>query len=743
MDDQNKTNRYLAIHAHFYQPLRYDPFTGEIELDATSKPYDNWNHRIAMECYFPNLFARIFDKNGEILEIVNNYEYLNFNFGPTLLNWIEIYYPKYYDLLIKTVIKIKSEKGISPAIAQAYNHTILPLDNFFNKITQIQWGIRDFESRFNFKPQGMWIAEMAVNEDVLRILIDHNIKYIILSPSQISKAINIKTQKEEKIVPNKLYVWFDRDEKGRKLCSRHINIFLYDEELSRKVAFDNLTFNSEIFVREIDERFKTTQTDLILIATDGETFGHHHKFADLTLAHAFRYELPKHNIKTISLSQYLKEKDPESEVELSKGPDGDGTSWSCAHGIRRWKGGCNCGDEGRYDTSWRFGLRSAIKWLSEVLCDIYIEAGKDTFKNPSQAINDYIYLINKKVSLKDFLSENLKEQTKNNTEKASKILLMIKYQMLANTSCGWFFNDISRIETMQNLKYALKAISIAEDLGYRGIEKGFLSLLEMSKSNFSQFIDGKNIYENYIKPHKLRKEIIYSYLAIKLAFTEKNYYHNFIYNLKLIEKKKAGEDTYFIYVIITDNEYEVENNYEIQFDFSNLSEIKIKLLSDEQNGFQEINFKEFTHKMQLEIFKLIITLKKEKSIEELTKTLATVYEIVMLNREIATENMEEDIKYISNQIINIYLLNFLKTQEISFIKKIDYVIETLKNIGFNSNYKLTNDILSLMPDFINLISTMKSNDLSFLKQVFRKLELYVFIFHIENIENLTSLETIK
>lgn len=738
MDDKNKTNKYLIIHTHMYQPPRENPFTGEVELEHSAKPYDNWNNRIAMECYLPNLYGRIYNESTKIIEILNNYEYLNFNFGPTLLNWIEIYYPFYYKKIIETVKRIKEKKGFSPAITQGYNHTILPLDNFQTRITQISWAIKDFELRFGFYPEGIWLGETAVNEDVLRILIDHRIKYVILSPDQISKAIDLKKQKEKDPHLDNLYIWFDRNEKKIKDCKRHIYVFLYDREISKKIAFDNITFNSEIFVKEINKRFTEINHNTIIIATDGETFGHHHKFADLTLSYSFKYELSKYNITPITLSQYLSMRMPEAEIELSQGPDGDGTSWSCAHGVRRWKGGCNCGDEGVYDTSWRFGLRAATNWLSEVLNDIYNEEGKNIFIDPFNARNNYIEVLRGKININDFLNQNLKINNEQAKNKAKKLLIMIKYQMFSLTSCGWFFNDISRIETQQNLKYALKAITIAEELGYKGIEKGFISLLQMAKSNFKEIANGEKLYKTYIRPSLISPELVDAFLVLKAILRETDYYQNQLYKIKILKHLEIKEDEIYSCALITNIENQEERKLHIVLNIENIKEIKIRLkYVDEIKDFsdidREIDFSNMTKKMQLEIFKLIIIRGKQKNLSSMEKSFNMLYEIIEINKDMVYENLEDDFKHIIYQMLTVNIINFLKNPSMDYLNKISDLINKCERINFEINYKLSNDITSFFDNFTNKIFNETSPDFLILsKEVFKKLNLHPVVFHLEN-----------
>jgi len=737
MDAKNKPNRFIIIHAHMYQPPREDPFTGDFDFDFSAKPYDCWNHRIAMECYFPNLYGRIYNKDGDIIEMINNYEYLNFDFGPTLLNWIELKYPSYYKRLIECVKKIKHKTGFSPQISCPYNHTILPLDSFITQFNQIYWGIKDFFYRLGFYPDGMWLSETAVNENVLKILIDHQIKYIILAPHQIKEAIELKTQKTIPTLPNEHYIWFDRDKDGKKIVQRSINIFTYDPQLSRRVAFENLTFNSEIFTRNISE--SPINSDFILIATDGETFGHHQKFADLTLSYSFRYEFEKYNLKPISISEYLSTHEPKYEATLEPGIDNEGTSWSCSHGVRRWKGGCPCGDEKKYDTSWRFAFRLAAKWLDRVANDIYFEEGKKLFEDPLSVRKNYIDVWFKKISLGQFIKTNLKEVNDENIERANKILTMIKYQMLSLTSCGWFFNDISRIEAQQNMKYSLKAITILEELGYRGIEKCFLSILEIAKSNFTQLKDGNYIYEKFVKPSYLNKEIIHSYLVLKTVFLNADRYSNVIYDIKTTEKNINSKEI-AARASITNREEDKEFNAEIIFNFSNMNDIKT-LITYFDEKFEkrlhnfEFEFKNYSPKIQLELLKYIAQMNKEIQLEIYEKEIEMLTSSIQINRDMAFENFEDDIRYFSSQLITMYLIKFMKTMDFYWMRKIEKLVENLENIKFEINYKITNDVINLMPNFVEKLFNLEIEKEKYIemKNTLRKLNLSPLVFHIENI----------
>ncbi|MCX7641846.1 MAG: DUF3536 domain-containing protein [Elusimicrobiales bacterium] len=728
MDEKNKNYKYLIIHTHFYQPPRENPYTGEIELDFTAKPYDNWNHRIAMECYLPNIYSRIYNNSCEIIEIIHNISYYNLNWGPTLLNWIKRTYPYYYQKIIE-IFNMNKEK-YKNFIAQAYNHTILPLDSFLDKIIQITWGIRDFENNFLQKPQGIWLGECAVNEDVLKLLIDNNIEYIILSPHQIATAYDLITGLQKSIIPNVIYRWYDKNPDGKVIKSRYINIITYDDILSKKVAFNNITFNSEIFLKELINRYEELKTNTLIIAVDGETFGHHYKFADLTLAHALKYELHKKGIFPISAYNFIKNTEVYAGCTINLGPDGIGTSWSCEHGIKRWTGGCLCGDEGKYSTEWRKGLRSAINWLSEVVNEILLEEGKNIFIDYLSAIKEYIDVINSKISISNFLYKHLKNNNKENYFKAIKILEMFRYKSLSRTSCGWFFNDISRIETQIIMRYAMKSIELAEELGYKGIEKGFISLLELAPSNFQQFKNGKEVYEKLVKTSKMNEEKVLVYLTAKNSLLGKKIYHNTIYRVTL---SNISQDSSILKANVNIEKVTGESfNFLLEIDFTSIEKIKFKKITElDSKEFYITDFNNFT---QIELLKLILNIKKAQNIDDIEKILESLIETAQIYPSMAIENLYEDINHFFKSVVESYLIMFIKSLDKIYIQKIEYFITKLEKVGFKINFNPSNDIIIMMPDIANEIFSNKFSikEIEKIDLIFKKLSLHHFYFHTQN-----------
>ncbi len=508
MTQHRKPKRYFAVHAHFYQPPRENPWTGAVTPQPSAAPYRDWNRRIARECYLPNLFARIFDSKGKVLEFVNNYEYMSFNFGPTLAGWLEKEYPYYYRKMLETARRHRETHGVPNAIAQVYNHVIMPLASFNDQLTQMAWGLKDFEHRFGFPAEAIWLAETACSRDTLRLLIDHGMKYVILSPWQAEKvrapgAATWTGISGGAVDPKRAYVWYDKDHEGRNIRNRSIAVFFYDGNLSKAVAFEGALKDSAAFAARVEACYSGPEPDqLVSVAVDGETFGHHQKFGDLTLAHAFRHELPARGIEPVTFARYLELHPPAWEAEIQAGPDNEGTAWSCAHGVRRWKGGCDCGKEGLFQVAWRLPLRAALNWLRDAALEVYKEEGPKYFRDIWAARNAFIDLIldPSEGAVESFLRAHAAgEPDAEARRKALRLLEMQKNAQLMFTSCGWFFSDISRGETVQNLKYAARVAELASEFGFKGLERGLTSLLQMAPSNFTDHENGGAVYEKLAK----------------------------------------------------------------------------------------------------------------------------------------------------------------------------------------------------------------------------------------------------
>lgn len=528
--EDKKPKKYAVMHGHFYQPPRENPWLNHVELEPSAAPYHDWNERIAWECYIPNGMARINDHAGSVVDIVNNYDYLNFDFGPTLLNWYRYYFPQDYERILEAAEKSKKRLGRSNSIAHGYNHIILPLASSRDRLTQVLWGIADYEHRFKTRPESLWLPETACDRETLRILIDQKMRYVILSPAQAEKVRRPGSADWVDVSfggvdTRRAYVWHDRDEAGNPLPGRSIALFFYDGWLSRAIAFEGAMRDSASLARSFNAAFDPCRAEdqLVHVATDGETYGHHHKFADLTLAHMFRHELQKCGIEITNYSAWLDAHPPVWEAEIKQGPHNDGTSWSCEHGVSRWKGGCDCGSENGQQQKWRAPLRRALDWLGGELAQLFETEGGKIFSRPWDARNDYINVIFDRShrNITAFMGRHCAcPPDMGATARGLKLLEMQKYGMYMFTSCGWFFSEVSRIETAQNLKYAARAVELAAELGRHGLEEKFLALLETAPSNIAEYETAAGVYRKIAKASRMSREHIIAEYGINLLFSE-------------------------------------------------------------------------------------------------------------------------------------------------------------------------------------------------------------------------------
>jgi alpha-amylase/alpha-mannosidase (GH57 family) len=452
--------RFLCIHGHFYQPPRENPWLEAIELQDSAYPYHDWNERITAECYAPNAASRILDREGRIERIVNNYTRISFNFGPTLLAWMEERKPEVYRSILEAdeLSRVRFS-GHGSALAQPYHHLILPLANSRDKRTQILWGLADFERRFGRKAEGAWLPEAAVDLESLDILAAEGILFTILEPGQAATQIDTT-------IPYKV----------RLPSGRSISVFFYDGATSRAVAFEGLLDSGERFASRLVSRFPDGEGDrLVHIATDGETYGHHHRYGEMALTYALHHVEANGLARLTNYGEYLATHPPEHEVEIV-----ENTSWSCAHGVERWRSDCGCqtGGPDGWNQAWRAPLREALDWLRDQLAPRFeAEAGR-FFDDPWAARDRY-------------LSPGGRPGL---PVRALELLEMQRHAMLMYTSCGWFFNDLAGIETIQVLQYAGRAVQLARD----GVEQGFLSRLEKARSNDGQ--SGRDLYEKHVRP---------------------------------------------------------------------------------------------------------------------------------------------------------------------------------------------------------------------------------------------------
>ncbi len=514
-------DRYICIHGHFYQPPRENPWLEAIELQDSAYPHHDWNERITAECYAPNMASRILDGEGRITEIVNNYAKMSFNFGPTLLAWMERNVPDIYNVVIETDRESqKTFSGHGSALAQAYNHMIMPLANHQDKYTQVLWGIRDFKHRFGRKPEGMWLPETAVNLETLEVLAELGIKFTILAPRQARRVrpIGKKDWRDAsggKIDPTMAYTL-------RLPSGRSIVLFFYNDPIAHAVAFEGLLSRGEQVAQRLIDAFSEARArpQLVHIATDGETYGHHHRFGDMALAYALHHIESNGLAQITNYGEYLEKHRPTHEVEIV-----ENTSWSCVHGVERWRSDCGCNSGGHpgWNQAWRAPLREALDWLRDTLAPKYEERGRQFLKDPWGARNDYIEIILNRSpeNIQRFLSQHaLRELDEGERTTVLKFLELQRHAMLMFSSCAWFFDELSGIETVQVIQHAARAIQLAEELFGDSVEPHFLEILERAKSNIPQHGDGRRIYKKFVKPAMVDLTKVAAHYAISSLFEE-------------------------------------------------------------------------------------------------------------------------------------------------------------------------------------------------------------------------------
>jgi alpha-amylase/alpha-mannosidase (GH57 family) len=509
---------FLCIHSHFYQPPRENPWLEAIELQDSAYPYHDWNERVTAECYAPNGDARILDGEKRIARIVNNYAHISFNFGPTLLSWMQRYAPETYHKIIEA--DRESQKrfgGHGSAFAQAYNHIILPLANCRDKWTQIQWGLADFQHRFGRPPEAMWLPEAAVDLASLDMMANAGLKFVVLAPHQ-AKATRPLSGGD----------WLDRtgsrvDPSRAYLCrlpsGRSINVFFYDGPVSQSVAFERLLDNGEKFANRLTGGFSDARSgpQLMHIATDGETYGHHHRHGEMALAYALDY-IQSHKLARITnYAEFLELAPPKHEAQIY-----ENTSWSCVHGIERWRADCGC-RSGRpgWNQAWRKPLREALDWLRDEAAPLFESVGARYLKDPWAARDAYISVLldpSPENRLRFIDQHCLPAIGPVGVITAWKLLEMQRHAMLMYTSCGWFFDELSGLETIQVIQYAGRVVQLFEQTFGLPVESQFLELLAKAKGNLSEYSDGAAIYRENVKPAIVELEKVGAHYAISSLF---------------------------------------------------------------------------------------------------------------------------------------------------------------------------------------------------------------------------------
>jgi alpha-amylase/alpha-mannosidase (GH57 family) len=512
-------NRYVCIHGHFYQPPRENPWLEYVELQDSAYPYHDWNERINAECYAPNGRSRILNPEGKIAELVNNYSWMSFNVGPTLLAWLAEQAPDVYQVILQGDRESRQRfSGHGSGLAQPYNHMILPLSNPRDIVTQIVWGIEDFRHRFERDPEGMWLPETAVDTRSLEALAKRGIRFTILAPNQAKRVrpIGARTWIDVsggRIDPTMPYL-------VRLPSGARITIFIYDGPISRALAFEDLLDSGEAFADRLTGAFRDDRNhpQIVNIATDGETYGHHRRHAEMALSYATRKLEGGDTARMTNYGEYLAAHPPTFELEIF-----DNSSWSCVHGVERWRNdcGCNSGMNPGWRQEWRAPLRAALDYLRDQLSIVFEKEGRDLFRNPWKARDAYIDVIldrSPENRARFLAAQGFRKPSPDREIRACQLLEMQRHAMLMYTSCGWFFDELSGIETVQIIAYAARALQLATQITGQSLEEEFLDRLRQAKSNLPEHSDGRAIYLKWIKPAMVDLGKVAAHYAVSSLF---------------------------------------------------------------------------------------------------------------------------------------------------------------------------------------------------------------------------------
>jgi len=516
------SQRFVCIHGHFYQPPRENPWLETVETQDTAAPYHDWNERICAECYAPNGAARIVNNKNQITRIVNNYARMSFNYGPTLLSWLAENAQRTYRMILDGERRSrKSYKGHSSAMAQVYNHIILPLANRRDRITQIRWGIADYQRHYGAPPEGMWLAETAADNESLELMAQHGIKFTVLAPHQCKRIRALKEGANWTDTPgdrvDTTHPYLVRFDSGVSIA-----VFFYDGPASRAIAFEGLLNSGESLAARLKSGFKdNAQPQLVHVATDGESYGHHHKYGEMALAYALRLLEVDKTVKLTNYGSYLEQFPPEYEAEIV-----ENTSWSCTHGVERWRSDCGCnGGKQGYNQAWRAPLRKALDALRDALVPLTEQEGNKLFKDVWAARDGYIEVVldrSPQAAERFFQKHQLRALTALERVRCMELMEMQRHTQLMYTSCGWFFDDISGIETVQIIAYAARVLQLATEIfgeAAAPLEPAFLAQMAEARSNVAAAGDGAKIYKEQVSSRELNLEQVAAHYAISSIFS--------------------------------------------------------------------------------------------------------------------------------------------------------------------------------------------------------------------------------
>ena len=502
----------FVIHAHFYQPERLNPWTSQLDPEPSAAPDRDWNARILRQCYRPNGAARIFDAPGRVERIVNNYERLSFNFGPTLLRWLERHDARTYANILDGDWRSRLRLGHGNALAQAYNHMILPLANARDRRTQIHWGQADFAHRFGRDAEGMWLPETACNREVVDDLIDAGVAFTVLAPYQAARVRFAGGEWEDaadRIDIGRAYRHAHSDGSGRSLA-----VFFYDGTLAQTLAFDPATADAHVLLQRITAAGGGDEA-LVHAALDGETFGHHHPFGELGLAYALFEAADQHGLEPTNYARWLADHPPTDDVEVV---GGEGTAWSCSHGVGRWARDCGCSTDAQpgWNQEWREPLRAALDVVRDAAIEAFEDRGADLLRDPWKARDDYIAVRLGSMTQADYLDRHARRGLTDAQKEDLWVLLESqRHAMVMYTSCGWFFSDVSGLETVYVLRYAARVLGWLSELGWKTPTADVLEVLSQARSNRPEMGTGADVWRTHVEPAAVTATRVAAHTALR------------------------------------------------------------------------------------------------------------------------------------------------------------------------------------------------------------------------------------
>ncbi len=749
-------NKFVCIHGHFYQPPRENPWLNAVEIQDSAYPFHNWNQRITSECYARNATARILDEVGHIVDIVNNYSRISFNFGPTLLLWMKNHEPEVYQAILDADKEsMKRFSGHGAAIAQSFNHIIMPLANARDKETQVIWGIKDFEHRFQRKPEGMWLSETAVDTDTLEVLAQHDIKFTILSPYQ-AKCIRPVGKKNWKDVTGARI-----DPRQPYLCrlpsGRTINLFFYDGPVSQGIAFERLLNNGKTFAYrltgQLDLDDATAQPQMMHIATDGETYGHHHRFGEMALSYCLDHIEKESKAEITVYGEFLEKFPPKYEAQIL-----ENTAWSSTPNLERWSenGGGNTGGNPDWHQKWRKPLRAAFDWLRDEMAFLFEREMKDLVADPWHVRNDYIAVVLDRdtENVRDFLDRHaLRPLAHHEQVRMLKLLEIQHHAMLMYTSCGWFFDEVTGIETIQDIMYAARAIQLANDLNGQDYEAHFLKMLEKCPSNLPEYGNAAVAYEKSVRPAIVDMHRVGAHYAVSSLFSDypdesriysyhaeslhSEYYEAGKYRLAVGKARLTSEVTWEVdnisYAILHlgehhlfggVREYQDEESYrqmlnEVLFAFENSRVHEVVVLMDKHFGTHNYSFWHLFKDEQKRILEQVM----DNTMRDVEMTFKNIYEnnhsLMQAMNELKID-VPEALRFCGDFSVNARLQNILEQDEIDF-REFSSVAESYKRLRISIDKVGLSFLASQRINTLMELLLKHPDDLALLKKVVRLL----------------------